>query len=172
MKKRYLLLPVLIFTFAIGTLVAFSAGAAGACSAAAGDNRMFVASDEVYAASLSGDMEVPSVDTMAMGEAMLLLDEQAGTMRYALRVQDMDNVTAAHIHMGMQGQNGGVVVALSTMPQGGITQGTITNADLVGAMAGKTIMDLEAEIERGNMYVNVHSREFPNGEIRGQLMRR
>jgi CHRD domain-containing protein len=88
----------------------------------------------------------------------------------------MDNVTAAHIHSGKTGANGPILVTLfktespSSKPINGIlTSGNITNADLEGPMAGKTLIDLTKAMELGETYVNVHSEEFPNGEIRGQI---
>jgi hypothetical protein len=36
-------------------------------------------------------------------------------------------------------------------------------------MAGKTVLDLTQSIEVGETYVNVHTEENPNGEIRGQI---
>ena len=88
----------------------------------------------------------------------------------------MDNVTAAHIHSGKTGANGPILVTLfktespSSKPINGIlTSGNITNADLEGPMAGKTLIDLTKAMELGETYVNVHSEEVPNGEIREQI---
>ena len=88
----------------------------------------------------------------------------------------MDNVTAAYIHSGKTGANRPLLVTLfktespSSKPINGIlTSGNITNADLEGPMAGKTLIDLTKAMELGETYVNVHSEEYPNGEIRGQI---
>jgi CHRD domain len=40
---------------------------------------------------------------------------------------------------------------------------------LKGPLAGKHVSDLIKLIEDGNAYANVHTRQHPNGEIRGQL---
>jgi hypothetical protein len=45
----------------------------------------------------------------------------------------------------------------------------ITNANLVGALAGQTLADLIAHFNNGNAYVNVHTTLYPGGEIRGQI---
>jgi hypothetical protein len=37
-------------------------------------------------------------------------------------------------------------------------------------MKGKAISDLIAAMKNGTTYVNVHSTDFPDGEMRGQLM--
>ncbi len=47
--------------------------------------------------------------------------------------------------------------------------GTSTSADLIGPLAGKQVADLIRLIEDGKAYVNVHTHQNSNGEIRGQL---
>jgi CHRD domain len=47
--------------------------------------------------------------------------------------------------------------------------GTLTAADLVGPLQGKSISDLVDQIKAGNAYVNVHTEKYPAGEIRGQI---
>ena len=48
--------------------------------------------------------------------------------------------------------------------------GTITSDMLAGPMEGKTIADLITAMKDGNTYVNIHTEQNPNGEIRGQIM--
>jgi CHRD domain len=48
--------------------------------------------------------------------------------------------------------------------------GTITAANLTGPLAGRTMSDLVAAIRAGDIYINLHTRQFPAGEIRGQLI--
>jgi CHRD domain len=50
-----------------------------------------------------------------------------------------------------------------------IAQGTITAGKLVGPLKGKTIDDLVEQIRAGKTYVNVHTKEHPDGEIRGTI---
>ena len=52
---------------------------------------------------------------------------------------------------------------------GTLGEGTITAADLVGPLAGQRLSDLVAAIDAGNAYVNVHTSQFPSGEVRGQV---
>jgi CHRD domain len=104
-----------------------------------------------------------------------------------LIVGDIDNVVAAHIHIGGVGVNGPIVAFLfGPAPAAGgrvngvLATGTITAADLINVLAGHPLSDLVDEIESGNAYVNVHTNDgvdpantgagdFPGGEIRAQM---
>lgn len=125
---------------------------------------------------LCGAKEVPATDTKGIGKFEYELNED-GTISYTLSARKMNsNVTQSHIHLNGCGANGGVVAFLfgpffpdGVPADGELIQGTLTDASLRGALAGKTIADLVAQIEAGNAYVNVHSVTIPSGEIRGQL---
>ena len=129
---------------------------------------------EPFSAMLSGGEEVPPVDTAATGVASFTL-EGGESIKYDVNVTGMDKVTAAHIHNAPKGENGEVVVTLfkADSPTGEISgslaNGTITNSTLEGDMQGLAVIDLIKAMERGETYVNVHTEENPNGEIRGQI---
>jgi CHRD domain len=38
-------------------------------------------------------------------------------------------------------------------------------------MAGKQLTDLAIAMSNGDTYVNIHTEQNPNGEIRGQIMK-
>lgn len=138
-----------------------------------------------FVAPLSGAEEVLGdgtigVDTRARGVAILQLSSDGSELSYRLIASNIENVLMAHIHCcAPPGENAGVVVWLypeAPPPQlipgrhdGVLATGTITDADLVGIFAGMTMDDLVDEIVAGNAYVNVHTQQFPAGEIRGQL---
>jgi CHRD domain-containing protein len=125
-----------------------------------------------FTADLSGDDELPPVDTNATGIATF--QSNGNTMNYQLSVSDLNNVTAAHIHRGDSDHNGKVVVNLynnkSKGPQNGLlSQGTITASNLIGPLAGHPLSDLIDIMDNGTAYVNAHTKDFPLGEIRGQV---
>jgi hypothetical protein len=132
-----------------------------------------------YRAHLSGAEEVPPADTRAQGQAIFQLSRDGTHVRFQLNVANIENVTQAHIHLAPAGVNGPVVVWLypAAPPavlipgrsNGVLAAGVITEANLVGLLADQTLDDLIAEIETGNAYVNVHTSQFPPGEIRGQI---
>lgn len=160
MIKKLLLVVILVLLFG------------GVGTAAAKNNRNFVA-------HLSGGQEVPPADTRAQGQAIFHKSKDGSSIDYKLIVANIQNVTMAHIHLAPAGVNGPVVVWLypSAPPaqlipgrsNGILAQGTITAANLVGPLAGATLDDLIAEISAGNTYVNVHTSQFPAGEIRGHI---
>jgi hypothetical protein len=124
---------------------------------------------------LSGNEEVPPVQTDATGSAEFTAPH-FDNIGYSVNVSNIDKVTAAHIHIGKIGENGPIIVTLfktetpSIEPiNGNLANGNITNANLEGPMAGKTVIDLTKSMELGETYVNVHTEEKPNGEIRGQI---
>jgi CHRD domain len=135
------------------------------------------ATTEQFAATLSGDKEVPPVDTQATGVAGFT-QPHLNNMSYGLRVANIEGITAAHIHQGKEGQNGPVIVTLfkadnetGTGPLNGrLAGGIIAKNMLEGPMAGKTLEgDLAKAIQNGEAYVNVHTAENPDGAIRGQI---
>ena len=130
---------------------------------------------ETFTAELSGDDEVPPVDTNATGVATF--QSNVNTLTYQLGVTDLTNVTAAHIHRGEEGENGKVVANLlntTAMPAGQqqsglLSQGTISASDLKGPLKGHPLSDLIDIMDNGTAYVNAHTMDFPLGEIRGQV---
>ena len=154
------------------TLLVLSMTAAIAgLAASTGLNPHTVFANHEFAANLTGQQEVPPVDTQATGQAIVVPLNQTAT--YYVNVTDIQGVTQGHIHSGAQGENGPVVVTLFKFdsPQDGVTQNdNITATDLEGPMQGKTIPDLVSAMKNGSTYVNVHTEQNPNGEVRGQLV--
>ncbi|MFD2613986.1 CHRD domain-containing protein [Paenibacillus gansuensis] len=132
---------------------------------------------KTFKAFLRGRNEVPPVRTIATGNAVIQLNRSGNRLLFRLVIQNITRVTQAHIHLGRRGENGPIVAFLfgpskfGISVRRGVIRGTLTRNDLVGPLSGMTIRDLVREIESGNAYVNVHTIQNPNGEIRGQLIR-
>jgi hypothetical protein len=145
-----------------------------------------------YSVHATGDLEVPVRDTQAQGQAIFHLSKDGDALDYKLIASNIENAFMAHIHMAPPGSNGGIVVWLypstavapgplgSGRHDGVLAEGTITAANLVGALAGHPLDDLLAALDSGNAYVNVHTNDgdatpnegagdFPGGEIRGNF---
>ncbi|HEX7142638.1 MAG TPA: CHRD domain-containing protein [Nitrososphaeraceae archaeon] len=136
-------------------------------------NHSVFAQKEKFNAKLSGQEEVPPVQTTASG--MAWFKPMQDKVWFKVNITDMQGVTQAHIHTGKVGENGPVVVTLykSDTPQpinGKLSYGNITANVLEGPMKGKQLSDLATAMSNGSTYVNVHTEKHPNGEIRGQIM--
>lgn len=125
-------------------------------------------------ASLSGQEEVPPVDTQATGMAEFTpVIPNNETIDFNVNATGIQGVTQGHIHSGVQGENGPVGVTLFSFdtPQDMVSvNGTITADMLEGEMQGMTIADLITAMKDGHTYVNFHTEQNPDGEIRGQIM--
>jgi hypothetical protein len=128
---------------------------------------------------MTGESQPKQVKTNANGVAMFT---QAGeNVRFVLLVSKLENVTEAHIHRGAKGESGPPVVWLypSTSATSGrqfsgrfdgvLAAGTFGANDLVGPLQGESLSELASAIRNGDAYVNVHTKKYPDGEIRGQL---
>ena len=139
---------------------------------------------------LKGENEVPARETQAQGQAIMKVSEDGRSISYKLIASNIDNVIAAHIHVGSATVAGPVVVFLyGTAPSGAgrhdgiLSEGTFTAANFVGPLAGQPFAALLAQMAAGNTYVNVHTNDgvaptntgpgdFPGGEIRGQIIKK
>lgn len=106
---------------------------------------------------LSGNEEVPATKTLASGKADISISEDR-SVSGNVYVSDM-KPTAAHIHEGAPGKNGPVVLGLNK---------TSDNSFAVPPNAKLTEAQFKA-FKAGNLYINVHSGVYPNGEVRAQL---
>ena len=133
--------------------------------------------EQNFTANLVGHNEVPPTNTKATGTAEFTLSSDGRSMEYEVTVKGIDNVTLAQIYQGKKSENGPVVVTLirfkdltPTGPVDGLlAEGNITADKLQGPLNGKQISDLTKLIGENNAYINVHTKQNPEGEIRGQI---
>ena len=143
------------------------------------ESAMHPGSPHNHRTHLTGAEEVPANDSQATGQAIFQISEDGMTLSYKLIVANIENVTQAHIHLAPTGVNGAVVAWLypaAAPPQlipgrtdGILAEGVITEASLVGSLAGAELSVLIEEMQAGNTYVNVHTSQYPGGEVRGQI---
>jgi len=129
-----------------------------------------------FEAQLRGRNEVPEpVNTRTRGEAEFVVED--GEIHYELEIKRAENIfgaAGAHIHCAPEGQNGPVVVFLAGPIAGGLDgtveiQGTLDVDNIVDPSCGATIEELVQAMKDGRTYVNAHSTQNPNGEVRGQI---
>ncbi len=109
--------------------------------------------------NLSGDQEVPPVQTSASGSGTITVDDDR-SVKGKITTSDLKG-TGAHIHEGAVGKNGPDIITLKKSSD---------NEWSVPGDAKLTDAQYDA-YKAGNLYVNVHSDANKSGEIRGQLKR-
>ena len=141
-----------------------------------------------FTTSLSGENEVPAVNTPGAGFATVFLDPTANTLQVNATFGGLTSpTTAAHIHCCQPlGTNAIVATTTPTFPGFplGVTAGgyispvfdlTMTssyNLAFINAHGGTAATAEEALIAGmlgGQSYLNIHTMDNPTGEIRGQL---
>lgn len=144
-----------------------------------------------FVATLTGGNEVPANASPGTGQAIVLLDLVAQTMEVDVTFSGLvGNTTASHIHCCLPspaapGVNVGVATTTPTFPGFplGVTAGTYShlfdltaaatyNPAFVTAQGGVPGAEaaLVAGIEARETYLNIHTSQFPGGEIRGFLV--
>lgn len=116
---------------------------------------------ELVLVELSGGEEVPPVATDATANGALTLDRVNSGLELHVTAFGLDDATAAHVHVGFAGTNGGVEIELVQDPND--TQHWLTPA-------GTVLSDEQlTRLDRGEWYLNLHTPEHPPGEVRGQI---
>ena len=114
-------------------------------------------------ANMSGTQETaPGGDPDGTGTAKLRLDRAKKRVCFTIRVRNIDDVVAAHIHRGGRGVAGDIEVELIGAPESGSRFTGCT-----GGVAKRLISEILRRPRR--FYVNVHTGDFPGGAVRGQL---
>ena len=124
-----------------------------------------------FSASLSGQGEVPPVQTIANGTADLVPTNDV--VNYLVNTTSLEGIAAGHIHLAPPGQNGPIVVTLfniTSHQNQSYFSGNFTGENLEGPMQGNQLRELIGAMNNGTSYVNVHTTKNPNGEIRGQII--
>lgn len=115
--------------------------------------------DILISARMSGGNEAPAVTTDAIGVATVTFNEDYTEATVNATVSNLSSAFAgAHIHLGFPDENGNVVFDLTP----DFNQGRIQSSIQV------TREDV-ARFVNGQYYLNVHTEDFPAGELRGNL---
>jgi CHRD domain len=125
-----------------------------------------------FKAELTGAAERPNpVETTATGTATVTFNEADSTFTYELTVSNLNDVTAAHIHIGKAEEAGPPAANLLDVAPAGAVNGTLCSGTIKASdLKGETIESLLTKMRAGDTYVNVHTKANPDGEIRGQLV--
>ncbi|MGQ0738513.1 MAG: CHRD domain-containing protein [Bacteroidota bacterium] len=136
---------------------------------------------------MTGAQENPAVTTSGLGKMDVFYTRETRTLSYSVVWSGLiDSVTAMHIHgLGPSGFNAGVVhhiisgVGASTGTNGGQFSAQLVaggryrfskSGSITGTMQVDGVVVKEQDLLNGMYYMNIHSKVFPGGEIRGQIV--
>lgn len=131
----------------------------GALAAAALAGPAMAADDMArLSAKLDGASETAGGEAGGTGAFYGEVDPDSGDLCYTLTADGIGTPTAAHVHKGAAGSDGGVVVALNVTGNDG-DECVALQRDVAKAIVA----------DPAGYYVNVHNAAFPKGAVRGQL---
>lgn len=111
----------------------------------------------LFTATLNGAQETPPNNSAATGTATLLLSPDEKTARLSLTFNALSSAqTVAHVH-------GPAPPGVSAPPLINLPIGQVSDFPIT--LTASQVQDLK----NGLLYINVHSANFPTGEIRGQF---
>ncbi|WP_156727946.1 CHRD domain-containing protein [Streptomyces apocyni] len=121
-------------------------------------------------AVLTGDQEVPGDDGAAVGahggKAIAQVKIKGNRVVFSLHWKGIDAPSAGHIHLGAKGQNGEVKVPLFTTAMPKTARAAAGHTAVEDAALAKAL-----RAQPSSFYVNLHTKKFPGGAVRGQLHR-
>ena len=116
-------------------------------------------------AILDGAQQVTPVTTAGTGTAVIAVDSDQTRVEYEITISgfDPDLVTLAHFHNASYGSDGPIVKDITFV--GGHAEGEWTASDVTQPLTP----ELMAELLAGRIYINVHTTDYSEGEIRGNV---
>ena len=117
-----------------------------------------LAEKTAFTADLKGASQVPPIDSAGTGNADVTYDDATKMLTWTITYSGLSGpVSAAHFHgPAGKGENAGPMITIKQLDSPMKGSATLTE-DQVKALTG------------GQMYVNVHTAKYPDGEIRGQV---
>ena len=118
---------------------------------------------------LSADLDRAQHDIPESGgTGTFSLNADETELTYEVRVEGIPEVTGSHFHNAAAGENGSVVRGFEGALDGDVwvASGTWTSSETDAPLTS----ELVAEIQAGNIYVNIHTADYGGGEVRGQVL--
>lgn len=123
-----------------------------------------------FMAELTGAAQVPPVETEGMGMADVTVDTEAMTVTWTVEYQDLTGEpVAAHFHGPATPEETAPPVIDLTVDAEGETEGEAVPMDIMSGSSEITEEGLQ-QLQDGLWYINIHTEQHPDGEIRGQVM--
>jgi hypothetical protein len=145
-----------------------------------------VVNQDRYWSVLTGDQMIPPVKTNAVGYIGLKYPDDMSKIIFTVNAKNIGNVTGIYFYLANASLNDTLIldllkaerkhkaddIKIINITSGGKISGTLsvggaTKKDLEGSLNSKSIADLHELMVQGKIYISVHTKDFPNGEIRG-----
>jgi hypothetical protein len=125
-----------------------------------------------FKADLEPESAVPPNTSDGEGEAGFSVSRSGRSIRYRIEAEDLTGrVRAAHIHLGREGQAGPVVITICARTCSLPRSGRLGRARFSRAPGARSFAAVVRALRAGRTYVNVHTKRYPGGELRGQIER-
>jgi hypothetical protein len=129
-----------------------------------------LAASKTYKATLTGKQEVPPTASKATGSGTFTIASNGKSIKYTLKASKLSGAPqAAHIHYGKTGVAGPVIISICAKPCSLPKTGTLTSKQFAKAPGVSSFAAAIKAIKAGETYVNIHTKKYPAGEIRGQI---
>ena len=123
------------------------------------------AASKNFIAVMNGGQETPATTSTAFGVGFFTFDTKTNLLCYRVSFSNLEGGrpdVAAHIHG--PAAPGGMANVLITIPESGQAKNNCVTPDAT------TLKTLKKALLKGMTYANIHSQNFPAGEIRGQIL--
>ena len=125
---------------------------------------------QTFHIGMDGGQEVPSITSMGSASVTVTLDQTTGIVTVNGQYINLgSDPIASHIHQAAVGSNGGVILPLTVTPGTPMPNSTPGATGTITGTGALNAADMAALIA-GDTYVNLHSINFPAGELRGQIV--
>jgi hypothetical protein len=129
-----------------------------------------LAATSKFKATLNGKTEVPKTTSKATGTATFTVASNGKSIKYTLKATGLSgSAQAAHVHFGKPGKAGPVVINICPKPCSLPKSGTLTSKQFAKAPGVANFAAAVKDLKKGDAYVNIHTKKFPAGEIRGNI---
>jgi CHRD domain-containing protein len=125
--------------------------------------------DRIFVADLDGSKQLPAVATSAKALGLFVLSEDDSTLTADASFPGVDSIAAVHVHSGSKTTNADTLPGEPQANLAAAASGSHAAKAIKVSSLGNPAAFLKS-LFRGNIYVNVHSKAHPDGEIRGQLI--
>jgi hypothetical protein len=128
--------------------------------------QIFRLAREGFVADIDAMQSIPASNSTATGSGIVTYDRDRRNLHYMITVSGLSGaINAAHFHKGIKGETGGVVYELNFVNNGAFGYWNNMNTPAFNNAQSITFR------RNDSVYVNFHTTNFPNGEVRGQFIR-